>query len=274
MNDAPLELFRIVGIEERTYQAAPGAPVQGAGTCWHCGAGIKTCVVATHLDSGEVITVGTTCAERIGLDPAGLKHYLAEKFADDRRSRRSAIWQARVARREQEELELEQTIGAHGSVERYGHGCRCDACRVVAPHGTSDCFWEQKCSCSECLSAALESDQRLHIAVRDGLVDISTGQVVEDARIVSGRYGLCWFLPETETFVRAYAKKRETIVKHGYTYVETEWLVRTWWNGQGESKERLIASPVVDIWGEAITPKAEGCDAEPVARVAGRKGFH
>ena len=274
MNDAPLELFRVIGIEERTYQAAPGAPVQPSGTCWHCGAGIKTCVVAKHLDSGDVITVGTTCAERIGLDPVGLKKYLAEKFAEDRAERRSAIWQARVARREQDEAALERTIGAHGSAERYGHGCRCDVCRAVAPHGTKDCFWEQKCSCGECLGAALEGDSRLRLAPRDVLVDLSTGQVVEDARIVSGRFGLCWFIPEKEMFVPAYAKRRETIMKHGYTYAETEWLVRTWWNGQGESKERLIVSPSVDIWGEAIVSQAEKCDIEPTTQVVRRKGFH
>lgn len=267
MNDAPLEMFQVIGIEERTYQAAPGAPIQASGTCWHCGAGIKTCVVAKHLESGDVITVGTTCAERIGLDPVGLKKYLAEKFAEDRRSRRSEIWQARIERREQEEAVLEQTIGAHGSAERYEYGCRCDSCRAIAPHGTQDCFWEKKCSCVKCLDAAMAGNSRLYIGERDVLVDLSNGQVVEEARIVSGRFGQCWFIPDKEMFVPAYAKRRETIVKHGYTYATTDWLIRTWANGQGESKERLIGTPVVDIWGEAIVSPSVECRAEQGTQV-------
>lgn len=115
LKDAPLETFKVIGVEERTYQAAPGAPVQAAGTCWHCGIGIKICVVAKQVDTGEVITVGTTCAERVGLDPAGLKKHLAEKFPDERQSKRSKAWQTRVAQREsRKRLSLKRRLAAMG----------------------------------------------------------------------------------------------------------------------------------------------------------------
>ena len=69
---APLQNYRIVGVTEKVHQPSPDAPARPGGSCWHCGTAIRVCVIAQNTETGEKVTIGTTCAERIGLDPKGL----------------------------------------------------------------------------------------------------------------------------------------------------------------------------------------------------------
>jgi hypothetical protein len=67
----PLADFKVVGITEQTQIANAGTPFArevAGGSCWHCGTSIRICVMARNQKTGEVVTVGSTCAERIGLD--------------------------------------------------------------------------------------------------------------------------------------------------------------------------------------------------------------
>ena len=57
--------FRCVGIDEKTSQACPGAPIQPGGTCDHCGRGIRY-VCRIRGSDGAEFSVGTTCVEKTG----------------------------------------------------------------------------------------------------------------------------------------------------------------------------------------------------------------
>lgn len=60
---------------------------QGDGQCFHCGTGIKHCVIVIDTDSGERVTIGTSCAEKVGVDKFALKHRLTSKEAEARQER-------------------------------------------------------------------------------------------------------------------------------------------------------------------------------------------
>jgi hypothetical protein len=260
--DAPLADYQVIGIE-----TMPG------GTCWHCGTAITVNVLAQHRSGGETITIGTTCAERIGLDPEGLKEYLKDRRDDIRNQRYAAEFKARQEMREREaaeaaahELELDGKIGPHGTASRYEYGCRCDDCRVVAPHGTTDCFYESECSCDDCVAAALDDDPALSIDKDSScLVDLKTGKVAPGAQLVRGQYGMSWLVPsfDPETgvntgnsrFIPAFRKRRDTVTKKGFTYAKGTFVIRTKRYAAGDisyKKVRCLVQPTVDDWGEPI----------------------
>lgn len=57
--------FRVVGYFEKTYQAAPGAPVQTGGSCAYCGTGISLhCRISSN--DGREFVVGSDCVARTG----------------------------------------------------------------------------------------------------------------------------------------------------------------------------------------------------------------
>lgn len=65
--------FQCVGIEEKTYQACQGAPVQAAGMCDYCGNGIRYCYVINSSD-GKRFVVGSECVLKTG-DKGLIKQY-------------------------------------------------------------------------------------------------------------------------------------------------------------------------------------------------------
>ena len=85
---APLMRYQLVDVVERWE--GDGEVRFPAGMCWHCGSAIAYCVQIRHLDTGEQHEIGTTCAERVGLDTDALKRMLATKYANDRAAR--AAW--------------------------------------------------------------------------------------------------------------------------------------------------------------------------------------
>lgn len=256
---APLERYRITGLTEREHLVAAGTPearIVAGGTCWHCGQSIKICVQATNRDDGSVIEVGTTCAERIGLDPAGLKRYLADKFAEERHEKSKAGREA--ARRAAEERERVETAehGEHGTESRFRSGCRCETCMAVAPHGTPERWRRDRCTCSECLDAA--ADDGCRTIERQVLVDLSTGRPVPDAKLVSTRYGTSWVVESSGKFVPYSAKRRDTITKRGYTYATVAYLGH---DARGDSgpyfvPDAAVSEPCMDTWGQPIRPTA------------------
>ena len=269
---APLERFRVIGIVEKTVginAGTPAARMVPSGQCWHCGTEIRICVQAKNLDTDEVVDIGTTCAERIGLDPKGLKKYLVERFAEERHLRSRAARDAQQAEYAKREAEFEAQYGPHGSETRYDH-CNvwgykgvCDAChatmRRLAPHGTWTCFYENRCSCGPCVEAAMAHDKNFKIVDLPVLIDLGTGEVVETAEIRNGRYGSFWSVSDYGSTVPAYAKKRETVAKRGYTYASADFLVydnQSNGRGRGYSKQRRLTMPEVDDWGEPIVKSA------------------
>lgn len=263
---APLQNFRCVGVVEKTFQAIPGAPVQPGSSCWHCGQGIMICVQAQDLETGEIHDIGTTCAERIGLDPVQLKAMLAEKFAEDRALRRAADASARREARRIAELEAAGLLGEHGTAQRFINGCSCNRCFKAAPHGTWARF-NQDCHCDECLVVALNDPAdkgrgfRFTIWAEDALVDLETGELL-NARKVETRYGMS-FVVDSEFGPRWFptnAKRRSTYAKKGVTVVEIPTLIeripgkRGTWN---KAHFAVADLPETDIWGEPL-PTREG----------------
>jgi hypothetical protein len=248
---APLERFRVVGVTEKVFQAAQGAPRQPGSSCWHCGTGIMIVVVAKNLDTGEVVDIGTTCAERIGLDPDGLKRYLKERREALRAERWAADAERRDAERAYRDEELRRLHGDHGEESRYLFGCRCQECREVAPHGTGDHFWNHACSCEPCIAAVLREHSDFRVRELSVLVDLDTGQVCDSARLIESRYGLSWLV--NDTFIPYGRKRRDTVAKRGYTYAEATYLMKPadrehpfpW-------RIRRLSTPLVDDWNEPI----------------------
>jgi hypothetical protein len=258
---APLSSFKVIGVEEKVFRAAPDAPRQPGGTCWHCGTGITICVLAQHAKTKEVVTIGTTCAERIGLDPDGLKRYLRERREQRRAERWAADQEAREKALAEKEAELAGRIGPHGTVSRFTYGCRCDECVAVAPHGTPEHFYGKECSCKKCVEATLAADRSLSVVTQAVLVDASTGQVIDDARVVSGKYGSSWVIPSRDEFVPYGRKQRKTVLARGYLYAEAEYIVR---RGQrGSFPIRRMSTPETDEWGEPIIVADQPNSADP-----------
>ena len=257
---APLTNFKIVGVVEKEIginAGTPAARMVPGGSCWHCGTSIRICVQAKNLETGEVVDIGTTCAERIGLDKNELKSYLAERFAEQRYLASKAYNDAKRAEMEKWEAEQESKFGPHGTESRFVGGCSrgipCDECRQAAPHGTSTRFWDALCSCDACVDAAMAQDKELKFADRPVLVNIETGKVVDGAKLISGQYGTSWGLPNYGGFVPSGRKRRSTIVSKGYTYAHAQFIVRrgrTW--SDSDWPVRRLSVPTVDDFGEPI----------------------
>jgi hypothetical protein len=101
----------------------------------------------------------------------------------------------------------------------------------------------------------MDYDKHYKIVDLPVLVDLTTGEVVETAEIRNGRYGSFWSVSNYGSTVPAYAKKRETIAKRGYTYASADFLVyddQSHVRGGGYSKQRRLTTPEVDDWGEPI----------------------
>lgn len=84
---------------------------QADGVCAHCGMGIKHCVVVIEPESGDEVTIGTTCAERVGIDATMIRNREThaqrkereerqQKNEDERARRNAPIIAARKAKRE------------------------------------------------------------------------------------------------------------------------------------------------------------------------------
>lgn len=255
--EAPLNPFRILGIRENWIGINPGTPAASqvpGGSCWHCGTGIAIEVVIQNLGTGETHTIGTTCAERVGLDAKELKQFLAEKYADER-ERKSAAYR-RQRREEWEKRDAAETAehGNHGTASRFLSGCPCIPCLEAAPHGTTQRFFNRNCHCLECIDAVLTNMPKdYQIDERDCVVDLDTGEVVE-ARKVSGQYGPSWCIGDADAWLPVFPKRRSTQAKRGYVEAEAPFLVevcgsrnKTWY------KEICrLGDPIVDSYGERI----------------------
>ena len=57
------------------------------GICAHCGMGIKHCVIVINPESGCEVTIGTTCAERVGIDSNMVRGKVTHEMKADREAR-------------------------------------------------------------------------------------------------------------------------------------------------------------------------------------------
>lgn len=253
--EAPLTGYRVVGVRENWYQAAPGAPRQPGGGCWHCGTGIAIEVVIRSVTSGEEHTIGTTCAEREGLSGPALKAMLAARYAEERAQRASQ--RSAEERRAQAEREaaLAAAHGPHGTESRFLAGCFCVECVAAAPHGTTSRFLHGACRCLQCIEAVLvemPGDFRIQ-PERTALVDLTTGEVA-DARVVAGRYGRSWCVGDGAAWVPVAPARRRTQASRGYVEAEVPYLVEVCGRLRDQWLKPIVplGLPLVDRWGEPI----------------------
>lgn len=260
--DAPLADFRIVGYTENYYQAAPDAPRQPGGTCWHCGTGIAIEVIVKRVGSDEMHTIGTTCAERVGMDVTELREWLAERYREQRellRQTRSKAFREETARREAEEIALH---GPHGTETRYTSGCRCTPCIKAAPHGTTHRFWHGECRCPACIEVAMADDASLVYRELTVVVDVDTGEIA-DARLVDTRYGSRWCVNDGATWLPLSPKRRTTQASKGYVEATAMFLAERIKSRNGTWYKRLarMSCPIIDAWGEPIArPEKSDCN--------------
>lgn len=268
---ARLQHFKIVGMDRRIYKAAPDAPSQPGGSCWHCGQAIVNCVLVKHSQTGHVETIGMDCAERVGLDRTRVRRLMRDKYNELRAAQSAAMAakEARLARQFGEhgtktrhddvgcrcyECVAANQHGDHGTLERFESGCYCDACKQHAPHGHIMRFRMDNCTCPDCARVAVAEDgcttRRMSV-----LVDADTGEVV-DARLVDGRYGPSWAIdrPDGGTeWVSAFPKPRNTILKKGYLEAKTDMLIRE--SRRSNTPPYVfgpVGKPLIDNWGEPI----------------------
>lgn len=248
----PLATYRITGMEQRRYQASPDSPSQPGGTCDYCGTAIVNCVLIEDPATGDRMVIGTDCAERVGLDAEQVKQLLRERYAAERHARWEADRAAEAEARRIRELELAGKLGEHGTELRWSNGCGCRECNLAAPHGTLVHFRMHDCACPLCLDAALASGERYRI-VEDQrvVVDLRTGLVLDDARIVDGRYGSQFRSDSADVWAPfTPPARRTTAERKGVTYAEVPYLVVD--TRHGFRRIARLASPIVDVWGEPI----------------------
>lgn len=251
----PLAEYRIVAMRENWYSPVPEVKQPG-GCCWHCGTGIAIEVVIQSSVTGEQHTIGTTCAERVGMDTAELKTWLAERYADQRAE--AARLRSAEYRAEREAFEAEQVArhGEHGTESRFLSGCYCDPCVAAAPHGTTQRFWSGKCRCLDCITAVAALPE-MHYITRTVIVDVETGKVV-DAKLVDGQWGSRWCVENGKAWLGLSPKRRSTQANKGYVEAEAMFLTERIKTRNGPWYKPLVrvSDPIVDAWGETIRQEA------------------
>src|SRR5690348_11206782 len=73
--------FECVGMNENTYQACPGAPVQPGGMCDYCGSSIRFEFLIRSRD-GKLFKVGSDCVHKTS--DAGLRRVVDAKVREIR----------------------------------------------------------------------------------------------------------------------------------------------------------------------------------------------
>lgn len=110
--------FRVIGAAERTYQAAPGMPVQAGGCCKYCYAGIRYAAVIRAAD-GNVFDVGMDCVRKVDMQSYLEARQIWKRERTEARSAaaRQAAAEARAARVAQEEQLATQNMTAFAAHE-------------------------------------------------------------------------------------------------------------------------------------------------------------
>lgn len=254
--DAPLTNYSVIGIQENRIGINAGTPearqVPG-GSCWHCGTGIAIEVVIRSTETGETHTIGTTCAERVGLDGPELKAMLAERYAEERYQRSAAVRRSLQNEAAARDAKVTAEHGDHGTPTRYAFGCNCADCRLVAPHATYDRFFEARCRCLRCIEWVLSAHEGFAIYQRDVIVDVETGEVVP-AKTVNTRYGTRWCVRDGMAWLPFRPARRDTLAKKGYVEAEVPMLVQSGGRGSAAWSKNVcrLADPIADRWGEPI----------------------
>jgi hypothetical protein len=207
------------------------------------------------VSTGETHTIGTPCAERVGLDKAELKRFLADKYAEERYEASKAGREAARLAAEAREVADTKAHGEHGTESRYLSGCYCDHCLSVAPHATLHRFFNGNCRCLDCIGFVLtELPKEFFVAAEANVVvDIETGQIVP-AKIVSTKYGARWCVNDGAAWLPVRPKRRTTLTNKGYTEATVPMLMKRCGHGRDSWSKPIcqMGAPIADRWGERI----------------------
>lgn len=255
---APLTAYQIIDVVEK-WEGSHGYRFP-AGACWQCGQAIAYCVQIRHAVTGEQHEIGTTCAERFGLDSEQLERMLAEKYAEDRAQLAELRRQANKEAAALADATAAAQHGPHGTLTRFTSGCICEDCKAAAPHGialqarqyrVSTRFYAG-CRCLECIDAAITLD--VEHRFRNGhrivenltvIIELATGQPVK-AKRVDTRYGRRWCVRDGQVWLPVTPQRRQTQAKHGFVEATAPWLVA------GRTAIIALGCPITDAWGEPI----------------------
>ena len=233
---AELEHYSVVGMIER-WEGTADVHVPG-GSCWHCGTAIAYCVQIQSTVTGEQHEIGTTCAEKVGLDITALKRRRAEMRAVER-------WRAAHDRRNLRS-EPEPPKPEHGTADRYFDRCRCLLCIEAV---------------------ARECPNEYKIQEATVIIELATGRPVP-AELCDTRWGTSWRVGKGEAWLSTGVKRRSTHANKGFVEAEAPSLVRSWRRRLPDGGTRpaqtvvcVLASPLIDVWGVAIAHPVEHASA-------------
>jgi hypothetical protein len=100
------------------YCTAMASLPTGAGTCSHCGTGIRHHVVIRD-EKGVTRFIGTSCAEKVGVDSESLRYKMTTEQLEARKAER-AVLNAEWQRKQQEQEDARLALIASRR-ERVGH---------------------------------------------------------------------------------------------------------------------------------------------------------
>lgn len=256
--DPPLKDFRVLGFERKVHQAPGGGVVQPASTCYHCGQGIMNCVVIENPRTKQVVDVGETCAERVGLDLTELRAMLREKHQDSLREEEANRRREEAQSREQQERDDARIYGVHGTRSRWDAGCTCEDCSASAPHGTIARLRHGRCYCTQCVQVGINKGG-YWIAPVTRLFDLDTGEDLNARCVNVRRRGLRWVINDDDSGTASWYPyqpvRRNTLTDKGVIEAEVEYLF-TSYRYDGIRHEKPLAplsAPSVDRWGEPLT---------------------
>ena len=83
---------------------------RGDSTCAHCGMGIKHCVIVRDPETGKEVPIGTTCAERVGIDADMIRNRETTEQKTKRIEREEAQTEKDRAEWERKETEHKKTL--------------------------------------------------------------------------------------------------------------------------------------------------------------------
>ena len=114
--------FKVVGYEEKTFQAAPGEPLRAGSTCDYCATAIRDVFCIESAD-GKRFKVGSSCVKKTG--DAGLIRKVNQQVTKIKRDRKRTRDDTRI--NAGRKLLAEPTIRAKLNTQEHPHAWARDA---------------------------------------------------------------------------------------------------------------------------------------------------
>lgn len=126
------------------------------------------------------------------------------------------------------------TLPSHGTMARYGRGCKCEECRKAnadktkrligsrpTRHGTRTAYFTRGCRCDQCRDAAVKFNRD----TRQGMIDRRSGKHGSSVQVQRGcrcEKCLSWMAESRESRKRANRDSREAATRNGQQWTGAE----------------------------------------------------